>query len=111
MKRFIRTVIVTAVSLGIVDYVLGGLGFPDYRSIIATALLLGLINATVKPILKVLAIPFNLLSFGLFSFILNGLILMFAVNYSGGNITSIVSAIIASLVLSFVNGLVEKIFS
>ena len=110
MMKFIRTTFISAISLYLIDYVLGGLGFPDLRSVLATALLLGIINATIKPILKLLAMPLNFLTLGLFTFVINGALLMFAVNYSGGHMTSLVSAIIASLALSVVNSVLSVIF-
>ncbi len=109
MKNFIKTALINAISLTIIEYVTGGLGFPDARSVLATSIALGLINATIKPIVKVLTLPLNVLTFGLLTFVINGAILMFVVNYSGGEVSSLMGAIVTSLLLSFINGLVSKI--
>ena len=109
MKNFIKTALINAITLTIIEYVTGGLSFPDARSVLATSIALGLINATIKPIIKVLTLPLNVLTFGLLTFVINGAILMFVVNYSGGEVSSLMGAIVTSLLLSFINGLISKI--
>lgn len=110
MTRFIRDTLISAISLALIDTVVGGIGFPDFRSVLATAIALGLLNATIKPVLKVLTIPVNVLTFGIVSLLINGLMLNIAVKYSGGEIKSFGMAVLVSVLLTFVNSVVASIF-
>lgn len=46
-----------------------------WKTLLIWGIILGLLNLIVKPILKILSLPFYLLSFGLFAFVINGIIL------------------------------------
>lgn len=69
-----------------------------------TALVLGVVNAFLRPVIKFLTFPINLVSLGLFSFVINSFILMLvAMLVPGFVITSFVSALLASVLLAVVN--------
>jgi putative membrane protein len=79
------------------------------RSIIAAAVI-GLVNAIIRPVLSLLTLPITLLTLGLFSFVLNALILWLASAFSPGfEINGFIPALIGSLVLSVVSGLLNWI--
>ncbi|HOM12654.1 MAG TPA: phage holin family protein [Rubrivivax sp.] len=67
---------VTALSLWVASHVFKGVRFADTSSLVVSALLLGFVNAVLRPILIVLTLPLTLLSFGLFLLVLNALLLM-----------------------------------
>jgi len=67
---------VTALSLWVASYVFKGIRFADKSSLIISALMLGFVNAILRPVLIVLTLPLTLLSFGLFLLVLNALLLM-----------------------------------
>ena len=75
MLGFIVTVVVTAVSLLILARISIGLDVDDTGSALVAALVLGVLNATLRPVLGFLAFPITLLTFGLFSFVLNAIVL------------------------------------
>ena len=64
---------VTALSLWVASRVFKGVRFADTSSLVVSALLLGFVNAVLRPILVVLTLPLTLLSFGLFLLVLNAL--------------------------------------
>ncbi len=69
-----------------------------------TAIVLAIINHTIKPIITVITLPVNLLTLGLFSFVINGLMVLIASHIVGGFIIpSLLMAIYFSVVLSVVN--------
>ena len=69
-----------------------------------TALTLAVINHTIKPLFMLASIPINLLTLGLFSFVINGLMILLAAKIiSGFSIPSLVMAIYFAVVLSVVN--------
>lgn len=69
-----------------------------------TALVLAVINHTIKPVFMLVSIPINVVTLGLFSFIVNGLMILLADRLVAGfDIPSLLMAIYFSLVLSIVN--------
>lgn len=67
---------ITAFALWVASHVFKGLRFGSTGALAASALLLGLANAVVRPLLVVLTLPLTLLSFGVFLLVINALVLM-----------------------------------
>lgn len=71
---------------------------------LVTALVLAFINHTIKPVFMLISIPINLVTLGLFSFVINGLMVLLADKIIPGfSVPSLLMAIYFSLVLSVVN--------
>ena len=66
------TTLVTALSLLVVDLTVPGVGLATFPAALAAALALGLVNSSIKPVLKVLSLPVTLLTLGGFSLVVNG---------------------------------------
>ena len=85
-----------------------GIAFSSMTALLATGLVLGLLNATVKPLLKVISLPVTILTLGLFSLIINALVLELTFTLIGGTyISSFGTAIWASLILSIINSILN----
>lgn len=67
---------VTALSLWLASHLFKGVRFAGASSLIWSALLLGFVNAVLRPVLIVLTLPLTLFSFGLFLLVINALLLM-----------------------------------
>ncbi len=76
MRSFLIRLIITAFGLWAADALLGGIHFDDVRSLWIAAMLLGLVNAFIRPVVFILTLPFTLLSLGLFIFVVNGLMVL-----------------------------------
>lgn len=104
---------ITALCLWLASRVFRGLKFDDTRSLIVAALLLGLANAIVRPVLVVLTLPLTLITFGLFLLVINALVLLLVAGLVRGfRISSFWTALGASIfvaVLSLVIGSVVSI--
>jgi putative membrane protein len=72
--RILLVWILNAVSLWLVTVALPGVALADYVSAFVAALVLGLVNAVIKPILIILTLPVTVLTLGLFLLALNGLL-------------------------------------
>ena len=66
------TTLVTALSLLVVDLIVPGVGLATFPAAMAAAIALGLVNSSIKPVLKVLSLPVTLLTLGGFSLVVNG---------------------------------------
>jgi putative membrane protein len=92
---------ITALSLWVASRVFKGLKFADARSLVIAALLLGLANAVVRPVLVVLTLPLTLLTFGLFLLVINALVMLLVAGLVRGfTISSFWTALFASIFVS-----------
>ncbi len=92
---------ITALSLWVTSYVFKGIRFADTPSLIISALLLGFANAIVKPLLIVFTFPLTLLTFGLFLFVINALmILLVSSLVRGFTVSGFWTAFFASIFIS-----------
>ncbi len=71
MVRFIVQALVTMVGLWLADYLIPGVEFLSTGSLIAAAVILGIVNAFVRPILVVVTFPITVITLGLFLLVVN----------------------------------------
>ncbi|MBW4522750.1 MAG: phage holin family protein [Scytolyngbya sp. HA4215-MV1] len=104
MLGILFTTLATALSLLVVDLVVPGVDIATFPAAIIAAFSVGLVNASVKPILSVLSLPLNVLSLGLFSLIVNGICFwLAAVVVPGFTVQGWLAIIVGPVILSFVN--------
>ncbi len=98
---------ITALSLWIASHIFKGLTFESTGALVISALLLGLANAVVKPLLIVLTLPLTLVTFGLFLLVINALmILLVAALVRGFRVSGFWTALFASLFVSILSLLI-----
>jgi putative membrane protein len=101
---FIVNWLIAALAIIIAAYVLPGVSVAGFTAALITALALGLINALIKPVLTALTLPLNVATLGLFSFVINALLIMFASAVIPGFVVNgFWWALLFSLVLALVN--------
>ncbi|MBW4684434.1 MAG: phage holin family protein [Komarekiella atlantica HA4396-MV6] len=102
--NFFLTWLLSAVSLLITAYIVPGFEFNNFGTAAIAALVLGLINAFVRPIIFILTLPLTIVTLGLFLFVVNALMLWFVgVLIPGFLITGLLPALLASIVLTIVS--------
>lgn len=67
---------IMSLSLWVASYVFNGIKFSDKSSLLISALMLGFVNAVLRPILLILTFPLTILTLGLFALVLNALMIM-----------------------------------
>jgi putative membrane protein len=67
---------ITALSLWVASFIFHGISFSDKQSLFISALLLGLANAVIRPVVIFLTIPLTILTFGFFVLIINALMML-----------------------------------
>lgn len=103
MKIFINW-LVSALAIVVTAYVLPGVTLANFWVALVLVIVLGVINAFIKPVLLILTLPINIVTLGLFTFVLNALLVMFAtVIVPGFAVASFWWALAFSLFLSLVN--------
>ena len=103
MKLIFRWLI-NAIALLIVANVVPGFGVDSFYTALIAALVLGLVNALIRPILLILTLPINILSLGLFTFVLNALMVwLVSTIVKGFTVEGFVPAFLAALALWIVS--------
>ncbi|HEX5486432.1 MAG TPA: phage holin family protein [Limnobacter sp.] len=99
--RLILNWILHALALMVVAYLLPGVLVHGFGSALLAALILGLVNMVVRPVLTILTLPLTILTLGLFYFVLNGLLFYWVGNVlQGFQVLGFWWAVLASLLYS-----------
>lgn len=103
MVKVLVHVLATAAALLLVSNMVPGIEVDSFYIACIVAVIWGLFGLTIRPILGILTLPINLLTFGLFSFILNALLFWFLATFIAGfSVAGFVPALIGSTVLTAV---------
>ena len=105
--------VLNAVALLIVAYILPGITVASFWSALIAALVLGLLNTLVKPLLVLLTLPITVVTLGLFLLVLNALVFWFAGSILRGFQVNgfwwaLLGALIYSIISGFLSGLISK---
>jgi putative membrane protein len=106
MRRILLKWLINTLALLVTVYIVKGIQVTGAASLIMAAALLGILNTLIRPILIILTLPINILSLGLFTFIINGAMLWFvSLIIKGFVIQGFWPAIIGALIISLVSWL------
>lgn len=96
--------LIRAVAIVITAYLLPGVRLSGFFAALVTAVVLGLVNTFIKPLLLLLTLPLNILTLGLFTFVINALLILLTSSVVSGFVVSGFGwALLFSLVLSIIN--------
>lgn len=102
--QIIINLLLNAVAVVIAAYILPGVQVQNFLTAIVVAVILGVLNGVLKPILVILTLPVNILTLGLFTFVINGLVVLLVSAFVPGfRVNGLLWAILFSIVLSLVN--------
>jgi putative membrane protein len=101
--------LISALLILAVAYILPGVVVVGLWVAIVVALVLGLINAIIRPVAIFLTLPINIITLGLFTFVLDALLILLAAKVvSGFEVESFWWALLLSLILSIANSYLKK---
>jgi putative membrane protein len=104
MTAFVIRWLVTAIAVFVTAALIPGVSYEGWGSLIGAALLLGIINAFVRPVLLLLSLPFIVVTMGLFILVVNALMLwLVSALMPGFEVSGFWSAFFGSIVLSLVS--------
>ena len=108
MGIFIRWLILTAAIVA-ASYLIDGIRISGFFSAFSAAAVLGILNALFRPILFILTLPINIMTLGLFTFVINALLLKMASGIIPGfDVHGFWSAVFAALIISGVNWILSS---
>jgi len=106
---FIRWLMLTLAIMA-AAYILDGIQVAGVFSAFFAAAILGILNALLRPILLLITLPLNILTLGLFTFVINALMLMMASGVIGGfHVSGFWWAVVGSLIISAVSWLLTSL--
>lgn len=106
------TLLATALSLLVVDIIFSGVDLANFPAAMVAALVIGIINVSVRPIVSILSLPINILTLGAFTLVINGLCFWLAsVFVPGFHVAGLIAFLLAPVVLSFVNTFISNYFA
>lgn len=100
MNRFLAHWLTTALALGVAGWILPGITISSLATLLVAALVLGFVNAVVKPILVLLTLPITVMTLGVFYLVVNGMAFALAAwLVPGFNVRSFGWAILGALLM------------
>lgn len=111
--NFIVRLLITAVSAYLLQMILSGVHIDDLWGAVVFALVLGLLNIILKPILQLLGLPLTIITLGLFSFVINAVVILI-VDYFVDSMQvdgfwwALIFSVLLSIVTSALGSLVGK---
>ena len=109
IKIFIKWILY-ALSIIFISWIVPGIGVENFLSAMIVCVILALINTFVKPLLQLIALPVTILTLGLFSLVINALMLMLAGWAAPGfEVEGFLSALMGSILLSILSLVISRI--
>jgi len=104
MVGFLLRAVITALGLWVASEILSGLTFDSTSKLVVAAILLGVVNAFVRPLAFILTLPITVVTLGLFLLVLNaGMVALVAWLVPGFQVAGFWTAVGASLIVSLVS--------
>ena len=109
MVKLFTKWLLSAIALLFVAYVYSGVQGKTFGAAMVAALVIGLLNAVVRPVLVVLTLPVTLVTLGLFLFVINALMFWAAGSVlEGFHVSGFLSALVGSLIYSLLGVVIES---
>ncbi|CAN5463344.1 hypothetical protein BH18VER1_BH18VER1_13200 [soil metagenome] len=111
MRHFVFRWIVTTIAVAVAAWVLDGISVDGTGASIGAALLLGIFNAFIRPVLLLLSAPLILVTLGLFIFVVNGLLLMLVPTFVPGfHVNGFGSAFWGAIIIGIISWMLSAFF-
>ena len=107
MRNFVITLFVNALALSAAAWLVPGISLSGgLGNVLLVALVFGLVNALLKPLVLLLSLPFLILTLGLFAFVVNGAMLLVTARFTEHlAVSGLGAAILGSIVISLVTAI------
>ena len=105
MQNFITKLLLNALALWLTTRLYSGVYFEGGGTlgVLLAALVLGLVNALIRPVLLLLSLPVTVLTLGLFTLVVNGVVLSIVAGVTSLNVSGFGAAIVGALILTVVS--------
>jgi putative membrane protein len=106
------TLLATALSLLVVDIIFPGVNLANFPATMVAAVVIGIFNGVVRPVLGLLSLPITIVTLGGFTLVINGLCFWLASLFVPGfHVSGLLAFILAPVILAFVNTFLNNYFA
>lgn len=110
MKRVSLFIVINAISLYLVSHLMNSMYISSLASLLILTVIFGLLNLIIKPVIEFFSLPITFITLGLFSLIINAIVLKLAfIIVPGVHLSGFISAIGASILLSIANTILYNV--
>lgn len=114
MIGIILSLVGNALALLVTTYFVPGVTIENYTTLFLAAISIGIVNAIIKPVLRLISLPITLVTFGIFALVVNAVCFMIAAYFVpgfeiDGFVTAIIGALVMSVASTVINFLIDKI--
>lgn len=112
MKGIVLRWLILSAAITLASYLINGIHVSGFFTAVFAAAILGLLNLFFRPILFILTLPINIITFGLFTFVINALMLkMASAVIPGFEVHGFWAAIFGSLIISLISWLLNSLIN
>ena len=102
--------IVNALAFYVTAYIVPGVKIENFQTLAVVAIVWGVLSIVLKPILILLTLPVNIMTLGLFTFVINAFLIMLMSNFvTGFKVDGFGAALLAAIVLALLNVVLGKL--
>lgn len=110
MRRISLFIVINAISLYIISYLMSSVYISSLGSLIMLTIIFGCLNLIVKPVIQFFSLPITFLTLGLFSLVINGIVLYLSFSIVPGvHLNGFLNSIWAAILLSIANAIFYNI--
>jgi putative membrane protein len=111
MQGFLLRWFFNTIAIYLTTRLISGLRVPDFGGAVVAALVLGIVNAVIRPLLLLLTLPLNLLTVGLFTLVINAVMLYLVAAVTPLEIHSVGSAFIGALLIAILSTVLSRLLT
>ena len=100
---------INALALYLTTLIVPGVTVPTFGAAVLSALVLGIVNAVIRPIILVLTLPLNILTLGLFTLVVNTLMLYIVSSITQLHLEGFWAAFLGAIVLSIISAVLSRL--
>jgi putative membrane protein len=111
MKKLFSNIILNMVAIWTAAYFIEGVSYAGLKGLFFAAIVFGIVNTLIKPILTVISFPLTVLTFGLFLLVINGITVEITAGLTALSTASFAASVKAGIVITLANWMLQGIFN
>ncbi len=109
MQSFLLRWLFNSVAIYLTTRIIHGVRIPDFTAAIVPALVLGIVNAFIRPLILILTLPVNILTLGLFTLVVNAFMLYIVAAVTALEVTSFWAALVGALLIALISTVLSHV--
>ncbi len=109
MQSFLLRWLFNAIAIYLTTLIIHGVQVPDFAAALVAALVLGIVNAFIRPLVLILTLPVNILTLGLFTLVVNALMLYIVSAVTSLQVSSFWAAFVGALLIALISTVLSHV--